>query len=147
MASIKITVGVDIVDNDGNTSSFLWRDALTSGSEIFKQEFDLASDGTQIIWDPTNWTGFQVTKFNRMILVADGVVDVEMTTNEGEVSGNEELATIRLARNIPFILGADDSYYNHSASDAFGGTLDVINKIRVDEPNSAARKITMILVD
>ena len=144
MSHCKIKTEIEILDNSGVIRRFNTSDTLTGVNEIFVQEFDLAADATQIVWDPTNWTGMQVSDFDRLILMSDGTVDVELTINEGDA--NEELNSLRVIANVPLVIGADDAYYNHSASDIFAGTLDVIDKIRIDEPNSTARKITLILV-
>jgi hypothetical protein len=145
MASVRIKTSIELINSKSVRSTYYFDNLLSNVNEIFQMEFDVAADGTQIIWDPTNWTGMQISAFDRMILFADSDIDVELTVNEGDA--NEELSSFRIIKDIPFVLGADDAYYNHSASDAFAGSLDVIDKIRVDEPNSAATKVTLILVD
>jgi len=96
---------------------------------------------TVILWD-TSASG-NLADFDVLILYTDVEVEIEYTINEGD--GNEELGSFRLAANVPFILGADDAYYNHSASDAFAGSLDVIDKIRVKESNSVQATVVLEL--
>ena len=114
----------------------------TSLTEIRQEHLAIEADATQVVWNPTV-TGDSISDFKFLALVSDGDLDVEFTANEGDA--NEEIGTVRLTDGLPYMLGADDSYYNHSASDAFAGTLDVIDKIRIDEPASAARVLTFII--
>lgn len=144
MAHIKVKTDIEIADNNGVKKIIPLRYSLTTVNEIVHQEIDISADATSIIWDPTNWTGYQMTDFDLIIMFSDKTLDIELTINEGD--SNEELNSFRLVPDIPFILGADDAYYNHSASDIFAGSLDVIDKIRVDEPNSTAAKLNLILV-
>lgn len=114
----------------------------TALTEIRTETLAIAADATQVVWNPTV-TGDAISDFKFLAIMADGAVDVELTTNEGDA--NEELATNRLTKDLPLLLGSDDSFYNHSASDAFSGTLDVIDKIRIDEPESSAKVLTFII--
>jgi len=102
------------------------------------------SSAAQIVWNPTVNTGEQPTDFDVLIMWSNADVELELTIREG--GANEELNSVRLAGGAPpLVLGADDAYKNHSASDAFGGTLDVINKIRVKESNGATAIVRVIL--
>ncbi len=141
--SIKIENTITIIDPRGKTKTFTFTDTATSITAITEMDFAITANQTRIIWDPTQVTTENVTDFDRLILISDGTLDIEMTVNEGDA--NEELLSFRLAKDIPFMLGADDAYSNHSASDAFAGTLDVIDKIRVDEPSGVARNLKLIL--
>lgn len=141
--TIKIVTAITILDLRGQTTNLSFTDSIATLTAITQMDFAIAADQTRIIWDPTVAATENVADFDRLILIADGVLDVEMTINEGD--GTEELCSFRLTKDIPFMLGADDAWHNHSASDAFGGTLDVIDKIRVDEPESSAKNLKMIL--
>ena len=69
---------------------------------------------------------------------------MEFTANEG--NANEVLDVKRLVVGVPLMLGADDTYFGASgATQGFGGTLDVIDKIRGDEPGSAAKNLIIIM--
>jgi hypothetical protein len=111
-------------------------------NEYYEMQIDVASQTTVVVWNPTV-TGHPMADFDRLILMSDKALEVELTIGEGEAT--EELISFRLTPNIPFILGADDAYRNHSASDVFAGTLDVIEKIRVKEINQVAAKLTVIM--
>lgn len=84
-----------------------------------------------------------VGDFKLAVLYSDQPVHLELTANNGDA--NEELSSIPLAKNTALVLGADDSFSNHSANDAFSGTLSVINRIRVLENNSVNATVTMRL--
>lgn len=145
MASLKIKTEIEIINDRGDKTNTRFTKVFSSLNEIYRQEVDISANGTVIVYDPTNWSGIQFTAFDALVMYSTKDLDIEMTINEGDA--NEELNSFRLAADTPFILGADDAYYNHSASNAFGGTLDVIDKIRVDEPNGSAAKLTLIMVD
>ena len=84
----------------------------------------------------------QVSVFSGVTLtINDGVTLTIDDVNESEFS------SFRLAKNTPFVLGADDVYYDHKSTTdaAFGGTLGLIDSIRVSEPSTAAVNLTMVM--
>lgn len=85
-----------------------------------------------------------VADFDVLVLYADQPVEVELTINDGDA--NEELVHLTLAKNVPLLLGDDAARYNHSASDAFAGTLDVIDRVRVQEINNVSATVTLVLL-
>jgi hypothetical protein len=143
MGQIKITTQVETIDSNGHKQTDSYVYSNTSLNELSKQEITVAASTTTIIWDPVNWTNYPITDFDFMTIVPTVDLDMELTCNEGDA--NEELFTIPLAKNLPVHFASNRSYYNHSASDAFAGTLDVIDKIRVQEGNGTAGKLFIIL--
>ena len=141
--SLKIETTITITDPRGKTKTFTFTDIASSVTAITEMDFAITANQTRIIWDPTNVATENVSDFDRLILIADGILDIEFTANEGDA--NEELMSFRLTADVPFMLGADDAFSNHSASDAFAGTLDVLDKIRVDEPSGSAKNLKLIL--
>lgn len=144
MAQIRISTKIEVIDLNGKTRIHNLLYTNTSVNELREETISISANGTVVVWDPVNSTDNNITDFDTLVIFADGTLDIEFTTNEGD--SNEEISTKRIVKGAPIILGADDSYYNHSASDAFAGTLDVIDRIRVDEPNSTAVNLTMILI-
>jgi hypothetical protein len=144
MSHCKITTQVELLTDEGKKIEFDWKNTLTSVNEMRWQEFDLAANGTISIWDIDD-ASETIGDFDRLILSANGDVDVELVIDDDADVG-EELNSFRIVKGIPFILGADDAYANHSAGNIYGGTLDVIEQIRIDEPDSSAKKVTLILV-
>ena len=88
----------------------------------------VAAGDTEVLWSPTVAGAAALpATFAFLLLVSDEDVVVELTTNEGDA--DEKIYTVTLAANIPFMLGSDASYYDYT-TDAFAGTLDVIDQIR-----------------
>ena len=143
MASIKTKMTITITDDQSKEKKFTITNTVSSLTALEERDYAITADQTRAIWDPTNVTTEVMTTFGFLLMWADGNVDVEFTINEGDV--NEELVSIRLVKDIPFMLGADDAFFNHSASNVWGGTIDVIDKIRVKEPGSVARKLKVIM--
>ena len=143
MAQIEVLTTIKIKDTNGQSREMNFRAVISGLTSIETKEWAIAADGTQVLWDPTTDSSEAASTFDFLLAVADGTLDLETTTNEGHAS--EELSSVRLYKGLPFMLGADDSYYGHAASNAFGGTLDVIDKLRADEPATAARKLTTII--
>ena len=143
MAQIKVETIITITDDFGNEREITTSKTFTGLTVIEERDYTMAANDTQIAWDPTNVTTDALQTFKFAMFLSDGVIDLESTANEGDA--NEELDTKRLTDQLPLFLGADDSYSNHSASDAIAGTLDVIDKFRLDDPNGAARKVKAIL--
>jgi len=94
-----------------------------------------------VLWDAAQ--SGALADFDLLVLVADQPVELEFTVNEGD--GSEELGSLTLAKNVALALGDDAARYNHSASDAFAGTLDVIDKIRAKETNAVDATVTLRL--
>jgi len=144
MASFKIDGKITITDENGNPKEIPLKYAFTSVTKVQEQTFYLTADTTATIWNPMSWTGAQPSSFDCMVLLSDGDLDIELTT---EASSAAYLQSFRLKAGVPFMLGADDAYGLSDTSSVYNDTLAVINKIRADEPNSAAVNLRMILVD
>ena len=147
MAQIKLIGKLEITDESGNVTEVPLFDSETSITNIVKKTIPLTADTTAVIWHPTSWTGYAPSTFSYMVLLPDGDLDVELTADAGGTAF--ALNSQRIKANTPFILGADDAYGDRSADtdSAFGGTLTTIDKIRVDEPNSAAVNLLFILIE
>lgn len=143
MATLTYNSKVAITDDQGSTDVVSAEKSFTFTAKEDKQ-FSITASATNIIWDPTIDSSEATSDFVFMYLLSNGDLDVEMTINEGDV--NEELISFRLAADVPFTLGADDAYFNHLASNIYGGTLNVIDKIRVNEPNGVAVTLRFIMV-
>ena len=146
MSHIKINTQIEILDNLGHKQVHDFKNTLNSVAEYVVKEFVLAANGTIVIWD-ADATGETITTFDRAIIYADGIVDLELTINDGGGTGVEEFNSIRIIKGVPLILGADDAYDTHG-TDALASAAtpdEVIDAIRVDEPAGSARKVTLIL--
>jgi hypothetical protein len=147
MAQIKIVGNLEITDESGDTKKVPLFDSFTSVTKIVEQTFALTADTTAVIWNPAAWTGYTPSTFDYLVLLSDGDLDIELTADAGGTAF--ALNSFRLKANTPFMLGADDAYADRSADtdSAYGGTLSTINKIRADEPNSAAVNLRLWLID
>lgn len=144
MAAITIQTTFTLEDASGRRVPHAYGRTVTGLTETAKRQFVIAALSQEIIWNPSVDTSEQFESFAFVALIADGTCDVELTCNEGDA--NEELFSIRLVKGVPLTLPDDTSYYNHATSDAFGGSADVIDKIRVDVPGSTAVTLDMIIV-
>lgn len=77
--------------------------------------------------------------FEFFFIVATGDILIELTTDTNAGVGTE-LYTIQVDAEAPFILSSDTSYANYTANFG-GGTLDVIDRIRVR--NAGASPVTI----
>lgn len=110
-------------------------------TEAAKNRVEVVNNAVAVLWDAA--ASGALADFDLLVLSSDQPVEVEMTIKQGDA--NEELNSFRLAKNVAFVLGADDAFYNHSADDAFAGTLDVIDLIRVKETNAVDATVTLSL--
>lgn len=132
MATVKVTTKIIVTDTQGDTIAREYSATASSLTAITQREIAVGASSTVAVWDASAQSP---TDFDALVLASDVALDVEMTINEG--NANEELNSFRLAASTPIVLFADDAYFNHSASDAFAGTLNVIDKIRVKGTGTA----------
>lgn len=145
MAQIKIETIITITDERSKKKTFRTTKTITGLTAIEERDLPIAADETRVLWDPSNVTTEAMTDFKFLLVWSDGDVDLELVTDIGADVG-DEAGQIRVVANLPFMLGADDGKANVTGVDALGtGTLDVIDRIRVDEPAGAARKIKFIM--
>ena len=145
--SFEVTVRTEITITDeyGVTvlpdSAPAWAATFTAQKKQRRIERTIQNTSA-VLWDADD-AGEALTAFDLLVVVADGVVDLEVTTAEDD--GSQELFTARLAAGVPFVLGADDSYKGHGADDAYAGTLSVIDKLRIKEPNNVERRVKLYM--
>lgn len=143
MAQIRFSATCKITDDRGKVREWTYENLFTSLTEPSVRLIRVATSTTLTVWNPTVDTSEQVGDFDFLGMVTDLVLYVEATVNEGHA--NEELGSFPLAANTFLAFGADDAYYNHSASDVYAGTLDVIDKLRVRNP-SASTVANLLLI-
>ncbi len=141
--TINLTVILDITDPAGFFYGPIKKAKSFTITEMNKKDIPVAASSTLVIWD-RSVTGIDTpADFDVLVMWSDVALDVEMTINEGDA--NEELISFTLAANVPFILGDDAAYYNHSASNVWGGALGLIDKIRVRENAAVSAQLTFIM--
>jgi len=146
-AKIEVAVEIKITDEDLDAAStpvvHKIKKTFEAVDDYTLKRFKINND-TQVVWDAAG-NGEPISSFQGLFMWSDGVLDCEATGNNGDA--NEELASFRLAPGVVYGLGADDSYYNHSASDVYAGTLDVIDLLRVKEDNSEDVNLWVLLIE
>ena len=143
MANLKFETTLTITDTDSNVEPKTTT-STTSYTSYEEKEYSIAATTNQVVWDPSTDGSETGSDFDFFYVKADGNCDVEFVTDVGDDVGNEA-GTVRVIANIPLVLGADDSYANVTGVDALGGTLDVIDKIRVRNPGSSSITVRVIL--
>lgn len=137
MTDLTITTRI----TDGSADPVTVAERTFTYTESAKGLVTVVNNAAATLWDAA--AAGALGDFDLLVLSSDQPVEVEFTVGNGE--GTEELSSFRLAKNVAFVLGADDAFRNHSASDAFAGTLDVIDLIRVKETNSVDATVTLSL--
>ena len=145
MSSFKVTTTIETINSFGVPKKQSWTAVQTSLTNVEWTNVNMTNGAVKFVWNPTVWSDFRPSVFSVLALVSTGNLDVEMTINTGD--GNVEYNSFRLVKDTPFVLGADDAYYNHAATTdaAFGGTLDIIDSLRVAEPSTAAVNLMMVM--
>lgn len=145
MAQIKIETIVTITDEQNKKKKMVFTKTFTGLTAIEERDYPLTASAVRTIWDPANVATEIMSDFDFALFLPSGNVDLELITDEGADNG-DEVGTIRLAADLPTILGSDISYANVTGVDALGtGTLDVIDKMRVKEIDAAASKLKVIM--
>lgn len=133
-------IGLDFqVFGDGIADNYrlpsLITGTLTNG-RIKSGSWNLAATTTQDLWSSAEVPA----SFELLMMIPDVVTNatlmVEFTVDRGADIGTE-LITMKLQNGFPFILGSDDAYANYTVNFG-GGTLDVIDRIRIRNIGSAA---------
>lgn len=99
--------------------------SITVAGQSFIQRVSVAQNTTVTLLDTTT----DLSDFDFAMILSDQDVILELVTDD-DASVGEEPYTIGLKANVPFVLARDDSYANYTVNFG-GGTLDVINTIRV----------------
>jgi|SRR3990170_3497560 len=118
----------------------------TGLKRLHQQTVKVAAAGTLALWDPTVWTGVNLSDFDFLAIVAiDGDLELEEVCNKGDV--NEELHNVTLVAQLPRMLGSNVSRYNHGANDSFAGVADVIDRLRLKNNGASAVTAKLILMN
>lgn len=125
------------VDLDGDVRHLASESTPTSITitDLYDVTKTIAASTTVTVWDPTlSGAPASPASFLALVLLSDtDNVEIELTCNEDDA--NEKEFSITLKAGVPFALGDDASRFNFTA-DSFGGTLDVIDKIRAKNLNA-----------
>ena len=132
---------IEVRVTDGSNDPVILTDRTFSYTQRYDRKATV-QNAAAILYDSS--AEGAIADFDVLVLYSDQPVEVELTAKDGDA--NEELSSFTLAKNTPLLLGDDAARYNHSASDAFAGTLDVLDRIRVYESNNVAATVTLLLL-
>lgn len=145
MSLFKVETTITTIDSEGKKNKQSFSHSVTSLTDIQWKNISISAGATKFVWNPTVWTGYEPSAFSVLAMVVDSDLDVEIGINTGDA--NVEYNSLRIAPYSPFVLTTNAAYYNHAATTdaAFGGTLDVMDSIRVSAPTSSAVNLTMVI--
>lgn len=145
MAQIYHTSKTELIFPSGRSVNLETKYTDTTITEIKEKEITVAASSTAILWDKSAASeNISTLTFSKIINNSANLIDVEYVIDDGSEVG-EELYTVEIPPKGHHILMSGTSYANHLAGDAFGGTKDVIEKIRVKESSGVAANIVFIL--
>lgn len=108
---------------------------------VERKVYSVATSTAQVIWDAT---ASAASSFRFLWIRANqDDVYVQLTTDLNNGVGDERY-TIKLKKNLAFILGSDDSYANYT-SNFGGGTVDNIDELRVKNTGSETATIEVVI--
>ncbi len=147
MSSIRLETLLKITDERGLTRTIPIATTLSSRSKLEERDYTIADAAVQLCWDPTAVATENPSSFSFLLIWSDGDVDVEFVTDDGGDVG-KIIWSERVVKDVPLILGADDSYAAAApGDDIFAGTIDLIERIRIKNGSGAERKVKVIIME
>ena len=107
---------------------------------VERRTVTLATATSLLIWNSAE----AITNFDKLYLLSDTALKIELTVDRGGEVGSEELVLVWPANDI-FKLGTDDALALYTGT-LSGGTQDVIDEIYVRNESGAAATIEYMLV-
>ncbi len=136
MGSIRVK-GEIVVTRDSGEDAPIPFDFTRTFTAIDDKVFTIGTNATRTLWDKTG-AETAVDEFDFMLMLATGTLDVETTA-----SSSSDLGSFRLVKDLPTMLGADDT---SGALAIAGANLETFVKLRADEPlGSATVSLRMIV--
>lgn len=134
--TVRITTTVRFTDADGVERQPVSSDKTITvdGNYVDAAAVSVAASASQTLFDLSG-SAYPIADFDALMIVVeeceDGKVMLELETDTGGTIRSNSLC---LAKDVPLILGADDSFNGTSGS--FAGTLRVIKKAVVKNTSS-----------
>ncbi len=144
MGQIQITTIIVITDEKSQRKPLVTRKTITGLTAIEERDYAINGSSTRTIWDPANNATEVMTDFDFLFAWSDGDVFLENVADIGAENGTES-GVIKVVKDLPYMLGADDSFANYTAGAGTAGTADVIDKLIVNEAAGSARKLKVIM--
>lgn len=140
--TVNLYLSVQIVDNDADddsTSPTYVIEKSIAGLTTAEKKRIVVNNTTKTLYSSAG-VGEAAGDFDLLVVWSDTEVELELTRNDGDAA--EAISTVKLAPNVPFVLGSDDSRYN---TGALTGTTDVIDLIRVKNSNATDAVVHFIV--
>lgn len=137
MATIRLTTTITITEASGLVREPLTYDKsiTVDGTLVEVVQAALAVSTAKSLLDVTD-SSFNLSDFDALIVVMedgeDGKVMLELVTDKG---GTPKYSSLPLAKNVPVVLGADDSY--NGTAGAFAGALTTIKEALVKNTSAS----------
>lgn len=111
-------------------------------TQLKADTLSLATATTIVLWDPTlSGVPSEPSSLDFLYVLASQACFLELSCNEDDA--NERTFAVPIAANIPFVLGADDAFYNFTTGgDTFAGSLDVIDRLRLRNQSGSTATVT-----
>lgn len=121
--------------------------SITADGTVLDRIVSIASDATPAtsltsLFDDTV-TGAPAD-FDFLYVISTQDIMLELTTDINGTVG-DELYTVPLLANVPFILARDDSYAGYTAGFA-AGTLDTIERIRASNISGSTAEVRVVAI-
>lgn len=147
MTTIRVETLIKYTDPLGNPVKIpLTATPSAAFTSVDRRDLTLTTATKQILWDPTTTPDTLLTAFDFVAIWSNGsAVDIEFQVDADNSTTFKDVSTMRLIDSLPLMLGADDSYVGSSTTDLFAaGTLDLIQRIAVQNNSGSTRTVTMI---
>ena len=132
-----------IEDGQAGDPPLRYRYPMTATAWV-ERDYSIADATTQNAWDPLAVDNEVVSDFDLLIVRSDQTVHLEEVVDDGGEVGKVVFSQ-PIVKDLPFMLGADDSYANPGADDAFSGTLDLIERLRIRNDSGSTAAVKIIL--
>jgi hypothetical protein len=109
-----------------------------AGGSVHDQTVDLATATTTTLFNTTE----DLADFDFLFITSTQDIYLELTTDL-DASVGDEVYTVPVTANVPFVLARDDSYANYTVNFG-GGTLDVIQRIRARNVSGSTATIRIV---
>jgi len=82
MSSFKVITRVETVDDFGIEASQSWVSETGSLDNVMWVDALITQGATKYVWNPIDWADFKPSSCSKLVMTADGDLDVEMTTHK-----------------------------------------------------------------
>jgi len=145
MTQILHKTAITLTYPSGRTENINLSYTDTSITEIRNQEIVIPISTTITLWDTSDTSeNIKTLAYAYLQNNSAGTLEYEFVVDD-DGSVGEELHTGVIPAGGHVDLLSNIAYANHSAGDAFAGTKDVIERIRIKEPNGVVGSLHFIL--